>query len=66
MLKILKYGQEKEIFEKEKEIVGAIYEKKCKRQIKQSLDLKELIKKKGNKLYVKWTGSKNWFSSWID
>ena len=59
MLKILKHGQEKETFEKVKEIVGAIYEKKCKSQIKQSLDLEELIKKKGNKLYVKWTGYKN-------
>ena len=30
--------------------------KNCKRQIKQSSELKKLYRKKGNKLYVKWQG----------
>ena len=38
----------------------------CKEQIKTSLELKKVIKKKGDKSYVKWKGYSNLFNSWID
>ena len=38
----------------------------CKKQIKKSLELKKVIKKKCNKLYVKWKGYNSSFNSWID
>ena len=40
--------------------------KNCKRLIKKNLELKKVIKRKGNKLYVKWKGYNNFFNSWID
>ena len=45
---------------KEEEIAGTFYEKqlkkKKKKKIKRSLELEKVIKRKGNKLYVKWKG----------
>ena len=38
----------------------------CKKQIKKSLELKKLIKRKGDRLYVKWKGNDNSFNSWIN
>ena len=38
---------------------------KCKKQIKKSLEFK-VIKRKGDKLYVKWKGHDSSFKSWID
>ena len=40
--------------------------KNCKKQIKRSLGLKNVIKRKGDKLYLKWKGYKDSFNSWID
>ena len=40
--------------------------KNCKKQIKRSLELKNVIKRKGDKLYLKWKGYNNSFNSWID
>ena len=37
----------------------------CKKQIKKNLEWK-VIKKKCDKLYVKWKGYGNLFNSWID
>ena len=31
-------------------------EKNCKKQIKENLELKKVIKKRGTELYVKWKG----------
>ena len=39
--------------------------KNCKKRINKNLELK-VIKKKGNKLYIKWKGYNNSFNSWID
>ena len=33
---------------------------------KKEFRLEKVIKKKGNKLYVKWKGYNNFFNSWID
>ena len=36
--------------------------KKCQTEIR----VKNIIKRKGDKLYVKWKGYDNFFNSWID
>ena len=38
----------------------------CKKQIKKSLELKKLIQRKDNKLYVKWKSYNCYFNNWID
>ena len=50
------------------EIVGTFYEKelKKKKQIKKEFRTEKVIKRKGDKLYVKWKGYDNSFNSWID
>ena len=48
------------------EIMVSFYEKELQKTNQKSLELKKLIKKKGNKLYVKWKGQNNSFNSWID
>ena len=39
--------------------------KNCKKQIKK-IRIKKVLKRKGDKLYVKWKGYVNSFNSWID
>ena len=54
------------------EIVGTYYEKesqkkkKKKKKIRKEFRYEKVIKRKGNKLYVKWKGEDNTFNSWID
>ena len=38
----------------------------CKRLIKKKFRIEKVVKKKGDKLYVKWKGYDNYFNSWID
>ena len=40
--------------------------KNCKILIKKNLEQKKYLRKKGDKLYVKWKGYNNSFNSWID
>ena len=40
--------------------------KNCKLQINKNLRVEKVIKRKGDKLYVKWKGYNNSFNSWID
>ena len=42
--------------------------KNCRRVIKKILEfrIKNVIKRKRNKLYAKWKGYDNYFNSWID
>ena len=40
--------------------------KNCTKQIKKNLEQKKYLKKKVDKLYVKWKGYDNRFNSWID
>ena len=49
-----------------KEIIGTIYEKELQKTNLQGFMIKKVIKRKGNKLYVKWKGYDNSFNSWID
>ena len=48
------------------EIVGSFYEKELQKTNKKEFRIKKVIKRKGNKLYVKWKGCNNSFNSWID
>ena len=46
------------------EIVGKFYEKEL--QKKSEFRVENVIKRNGNKLYVKWNGYDNSFKNWID
>ena len=49
------------------EIVWTFYEKELQRILYQKeFRIEKVIKRKGNKLYVKWKGYDNSFNSWID
>ena len=39
-----------------KEIIGTFYEKELQKITQQEFRIEKVIKKKGNKLYVKWKG----------
>ena len=48
------------------EIIGTFYEKELQRTNQEEFRIEKVIKKKGNKLYVKWKGFDKSFNSWID
>ena len=48
------------------EIEGSFYEKELKKTNQKEFSMEKVIKKKGDKLYVKWKGYNNSFISWID
>ena len=48
------------------EIIGTFYEKELQSTGQQTLRIEKVIKKKCDKLYVKWKGYNNSFNSWID
>ena len=48
------------------EIVGSFYEKELQKINQKEFRIEKVIKRKGNKLYVKWKGYNNSFNSWID
>ena len=48
------------------EITGTFYEKELQKVDQQEFRIEKVIKKKGDKLYVKWKGNDNSFNSWID
>ena len=48
------------------EIKGNFYEKELQKIDQKEFRIEEVIKRKGNKLYVKWKGNNNSFNSWID
>ena len=47
-------------------IIETLYEKDFQKIDQQEFGIEEVIKKKWNKLYVKWKGYDNSFNSWID
>ena len=49
-----------------KEITGTFYEKELQKIDQQEFRIEKVIKKKGDKLYVKWKGYDNSFNSWTD
>ena len=48
------------------EIIGTFYEKDLQKTNQQEFRIEKVIKRKGDKLYVKWKGYDNSFNSWID
>ena len=48
------------------EIKGSFYEKELQKTNQNEFKIEKVIKKKGDKLYVKWKGYDNSFNSWID
>ena len=48
------------------EIIGKFYEKEFQKTNQQTFRIETIIKRKGNKLYVKWKGYDNSFNSWTD
>ena len=49
-----------------KEIIGTFYENELQKTNHEEFRIEKVIKKKGNKLYVKWKEYDNSFNSWID
>ena len=48
------------------EIVGTFYEKQLQKTYQKEVRVDKVIKRKGDKLYVKWKGYHNYFNSWIN
>ena len=48
------------------EITGSFYEKELQKTNQKEFRIEKVLKRKGDKLYVKWKGYNNRFNSWID
>ena len=48
------------------EITGRFYEKELQKASQEKSRIEKVLKRKGDKLYVKWKGYDNRFNSWID
>ena len=48
------------------EIIGTFYEKELQKTNQQEFSIEKVIKKKGNRLCVKWKGYDSSFNRWID
>ena len=48
------------------EITGTFYEKELQKTNQQEFRIEKVVKRKGDKLYVKWKGYDSSFNSWID
>ena len=51
---------------KGEEIVGLFYKKELKKTKQKDFRIEKVIKRKGDKLYVKWKGYENSLNKWID
>ena len=51
---------------KGEEIIGTFYENQLQKTNQQEFRMEKVIKKKGDKLYVKWKWYDSSFNSWID
>ena len=48
------------------EIIGTFYEKELQKADQKEFRIEKVLKRKGDKLYVKWKGYDNSLNSWID
>ena len=64
-LKILFPGHMLLVILKVKKLLERFTKKNSKKEIKHSLELKKVIKRKGDQLYAKWKGLDS-FNSWIE
>ena len=51
---------------KDKELAETFYETELEKAKQKEFRIEKVIKRKGEKLYVKWKGYNNLFNSWID
>ena len=51
---------------KREEIVGTFYKNELQKANQKEIRIEKVIKRKGNKLYVKWKDYDSSFNSWID
>ena len=47
-------------------ITGNFYEKELQKNSQEECRVEKLLKRKGDKMYVKWKGYHNSFNSWIN
>ena len=50
----------------DEEIIGTFYEKELQKTNQEEFKIEKVIKRKGDKIYVKWKGYDNSYHSWID
>ena len=50
----------------EKKLLETFTKNNCKKANQKEFRMEKVIKRKGDKLYVKWKGYKKLFNSWID
>ena len=50
----------------DEKIIGSFYEKELQKTSQEKFRIEKVIKRKGDKIYVKWKGYDNSFNSWID
>ena len=50
----------------DEEIIGTFYENELQKTDQKEFRIEKVLKKKGDKLYVKWKNYDNSFNSWID
>ena len=50
----------------DKEIIGMFYQKELQKTNQEKCRIEKIMERKGNKIYVKWKGSKNSFNRWTD
>ena len=50
----------------DEEITGSFYEKELQKTNQKELRIEKVIKRKSDKLYIKWKGYDNSFNSWIN
>ena len=48
------------------EVTGRFYERELQKTSQEKFRIEQVIKRKGDKLYVKWKGYNNSFNSWIN
>ena len=48
------------------QIIGTFYEKELQATNQQKFRIEKILKRKGDKLYIKWKGYNNPFNSWIN
>ena len=48
------------------EVIGTFYENELQKSNQEEFRIKKVIKREGDKLYVKWKGYNSSFNSWID
>ena len=46
--------------------LGRFYEKELQQTDQKEFRIENIMKRKGDKLYVKWKGYNNWFNCWIN